>query len=151
MPLSWTTWTEQITRKGLSGCQKLTIAETPEQGRYLLANSDICAGDRFELPNHRQLFVDLTVVSSSTLWPVLEDLVDREHVPISKDIVAVALFLLSKLSKGNRSDGTWGHLFAALPESFDTLLFWNKEQLINLQGTRVLHDREAMERQYKTL
>ncbi|KAI0743984.1 hypothetical protein C8Q80DRAFT_1220766 [Daedaleopsis nitida] len=129
------------------GCldsSSMGIVDFPGHGRGAIALKDI--------PEDHTLFSiprDLTLSTRTSALPTLMGAGWREH-NLHEGWVGLILCMMWEESKG--SESKWSGYFAALPEKFDTPMFWEEDEIKELQGTAVVDKigRDDAERDYRS-
>lgn len=106
---------------------KLLSARNPLTNSFSVARSDIQEGeDLFHLPHHVVL-----MVKTSRLNQILADELKDLGPWLSLVVVMIYEYSLGEQSK-------WKQYFQVLPSTFDTLMFWSDEELLELQASAVV-------------
>ncbi|KAI0633526.1 SET domain-containing protein [Trametes polyzona] len=134
------TWFES--QHGILDYEKVGIVEIPGHGRGAVALQDI--------PEDHTLFTiprDLTLSTRTSSLPALMGQAWKEH-RLHEGWAGLILCMMWEESKG--PDSKWSAYLAALPNQFDTPMFWGEEDLQELQGTAVVDKigRDEAERDY---
>ncbi|PIL36034.1 transcription factor [Ganoderma sinense ZZ0214-1] len=133
-------WFQQ--QHGVVDTTSMGIVDFPGHGRGAIALTDIPEDYTiFSLPR------DLTLSTRTSTLPTLMGKAWKEH-GLHEGWAGLILCMMWEESRG--ADSKWSGYLAALPNEFDTPMFWAEEDLKELQGTAVVDKigRHEAERDY---